>query len=130
MQREVSVPPLHSMVIQYHAFPKWRIHVSRIDKDVVRVQDVFEALYEDLQRTLGEDDMEASTESPVRGKRSDRRQRFKHGVKIRAGMRRADLLAGNTWFLGLKRPEGESGYWIAEFGTSMCRTCSLLSSCQ
>ena len=108
MRKAASNSPLRDMVLLYAWCPQWRVHIARPDGDVLRVRDVFQALYNDVRKTVDEDDLVALRSEQSRSGRyhdllsQDHNANFK---SIRLGMRRVDLMAGDTWFLGLTRPD-------------------------
>ncbi|KAI0754779.1 hypothetical protein C8Q80DRAFT_1093334 [Daedaleopsis nitida] len=122
-----EAPALRKMTIKYQNLPQWEVNVTRADGDVIRVRDVFQAIYDNLRLTVNRSERaqfivpssnikrcsdafiaryEASTLTTPRAEQ-------------RAGMRRVDLLMGENTFLGLTRPANdEDDFWYAHFGST------------
>ncbi|RPD62589.1 hypothetical protein L226DRAFT_521232 [Lentinus tigrinus ALCF2SS1-7] len=118
-------PPLRKMDIHYSAFPQWKVTVKRDDGDVLRVRDVFKALYEDLQKrmTLQERSAAMPTQAKIDAvadafiERCNASTRTVPWVEQKVGLRRVDLLTGDSFFMGLTRPEkDDQDFWVAHFG--------------
>ncbi|TFK90524.1 hypothetical protein K466DRAFT_574198 [Polyporus arcularius HHB13444] len=115
-------PPLRKMEIHYQAFPGWKVIVKRKDGGVLQVRDVFEAIFEDLQklpsrqeRAMYMKDPKATSDAFIR--RCEESTRTVCLAEQKAGLRRVDLLAGESLFKGLTRPEKDGqDFWIAHFG--------------
>lgn len=116
-------PPLRRMEIHYQAIPQWTVTVKRDDGDVLRVRDVFEALYQDLRKVMNRQDREATMKGKVMPvndafvQRCSASTRTVPAVERKAGVRRVDLLTGDSFFMGLTRPEkDDQDFWFAHFG--------------
>ena len=111
------------MEIHYQAIPQWTVIVKRDDGDVLRVRDVFEALYQDLRKVMNRQDREATMKGKVMPvndafvQRCSASTRTVPAVERKAGVRRVDLLTGDSFFMGLTRPEkDDQDFWFAHFG--------------
>lgn len=123
LQRKVCEdPPLRQMTIHYEGFPQWTLVVNRDDGGELLVRDVFNAMYEDLRKIVNR--MQRQAWIPV-GRIQEYSDAFvqrcaedpTNVAERKAGMRRVDLLLGNSTFLGLTRPQkDDDDYWIAHFG--------------
>lgn len=117
---------LREMTIQYEKLPQWKVVITRSDGDVLRVRDVFEALYENLRTTVNRQDrslymprdkvlFKACTDAFI--KRCHDSTTSVSESERHAGIRRVDFLMGENAFLGLTRPQkDDQDCWIAHFG--------------
>ena len=117
--------PLTEMRIRCDRFPDWEVTVRRPDGGAVTVRDVFDTLFiqldvkasiDDKKKWVKREDLPRLVEvyiarceaSTLRIKEAERRRHH----------RRVDMLLGDHWFLGLRRPpQGDiDSHWVVEFG--------------
>ena len=117
-------PPLRQMTIHFDKFPQWPVVVTRADGGVIRVRDVFEAMYDNLRTTVNRQDREAYIpKDKIKECSAAFIKRCRESTitvpegERQGGMRRVDLLMGDSAFLGLTRPHKEDqDFWVAHFG--------------
>ncbi|KAI0715660.1 hypothetical protein C8T65DRAFT_738519 [Cerioporus squamosus] len=120
-RRVCDHPPLRKMVIHYQPFPGWEVTVKRKDGGVLQVRDVFEAIFEDLQKVVSRQERAKYMKDPKAVsdafiQRCEESTRTVFLAEQKAGLRRVDLLMGASLFMGLTRPENDQDFWIAHFG--------------
>ena len=117
-----EAPPLTEMNIRYPKFTGWSLTVRRPDGGPLLVRDVFQALSDDLyQVTTRQDRKEYIPRGEMPRCEAAYKKRCEESVKSvaehRMGMRRVDLLQGDSHFIGLTRPtKDDQDFWIANFG--------------
>lgn len=128
LQRSVCEgPPLRQMTIRYQKFPKWSVNVARSDGGPIVVGDVFRAIFEDLQKVATRKDRQdyipldmVDRCNQLFDRRCEGCTRNIATIERKQGLRRVDLLMGNTMFIGLTRPDqADQDFWIANFGPSL-----------
>ncbi|TBU59029.1 hypothetical protein BD310DRAFT_925949 [Dichomitus squalens] len=114
--------PLTEMSIRYPKFAGWSVTVRRADGGPLLVKDVFQALSDDLYQVTTRQDRKEYIprgEMPRCEEAYKRRcaESLRSVAEHRTGMRRVDLLQGDSFFVGLTRPTKEDqDFWIANFG--------------
>lgn len=121
-------PPLTEMNIRY---PKWvglSVTVRRADGGPILVKDVFQALYDDLNKeTTRQERKEYIPKSFMPKCDTAYKARcdasFRSVAEHERGMLRVDMLGGESHFLGLTRPTKEDqDFWVANFGPAPSHT--------
>ncbi len=112
------LPP--ELVIRYRAFPNWEVTVKRKDGGPLQVRDVFEAIYESLQVHPSRKERAAYMKDPkAMGdafiQRCEENPPAVCLAEKKAGLRRVDLLMGESLFKGLMEPYNQD-FWVAHFG--------------
>ncbi len=114
--------PLTEMNIRY---PKWTglsVTVRRADGGPILVKDVFQALHDDLNQATTRQERKEYIPKAFMPKcdaayKARCEASLRSVAEARGGMRRVDMLGGESHFLGLTRPTKEDqDFWIANFG--------------
>ncbi|KAM5539395.1 hypothetical protein V8D89_006847 [Ganoderma adspersum] len=115
-------PPLTEMNIRYSKWAGLSVTVKRADGGPILVKDVFEALYNDLNLATTRQERKEYIPKPFMPKceaayKSRCEASLRSVAEYRDGMRRVDMLGGESHFLGLTRPTKEDqDFWVANFG--------------
>ncbi|KAI1785529.1 hypothetical protein LXA43DRAFT_125134 [Ganoderma leucocontextum] len=114
--------PLTEMNIRYPKFAGLAVTVRRPDGGPILVKDVFQALYDDLNEVTTRQERKEYIPIEFMPKcEAAYKKRCQASLRSvaehHAGMRRVDMLGGESYFLGLTRPTKEDqDFWIANFG--------------
>ena len=124
-----SAVPLCEMTIRCDRLHDWELTVTSRDGGPVRCRDVFEQLHAwfderasaaDRRKWLTHETLKRANAALVARCASSRR--MVEGAERTHGMRRVDMLMGEHFFRGLRRPSGveerPTKYWVVEFGPS------------
>lgn len=126
LEKPASEVPLTEMSIRCSQLPHWDIHVSRSSPGGIRCFDVFHAIYETFHFVMSptEKDHYIPSDRLARCEAAFQKRCSAspglRGYELSQGMRRVDLLEGQTIFMGLRRPvesdDKPDRYWVLELG--------------